>query len=159
MLSCKRSKFSLPRSVTYLNCSYMSPMLKSVEKAGVSGLRLKRNPAGVSPADFFLESDRLRNTYAKLINLDEANRIAIIPAVSYGMANVAANLKISNGENVIVAAEQFPSNYYVWERLCRENRASLKIVSPPDQLEGRRLRRRHAGRILRYPVLLGIVGP
>lgn len=136
MLSCKRSRFSLPRNITYLNCSYLSPMMKSVEKAGIRGLRVKRNPARISPADFFTDPSSLRSAFGKLINAP-ADRIAIIPSVSYGMATVAANLQMEKGQKIIVAAEQFPSNYYVWQRLCGERSASLEVVAPPDTWKDR----------------------
>src|SRR5687767_9796009 len=117
MLSCKHSRFTLPTNITYLNCSYLSPLLKSVEKAGIRGLRLKRNPAQVAPADFFTESELLRKEYAQLINVQDPKRIVIINSVSYGMANVTRNITISRGQHILVAAEQFPSNYYPWQRL------------------------------------------
>lgn len=137
MLTCKYSRFSLPKKITYLNCAYMSPMLKTVEKAGLRGLRLKRNPMDIRPADFFTTTTRLRQEFAKLINTPDANRIAIIPSASYGLATVAANLNISRGQHVLVAAEQFPSNYYAWERVCAEHGAEVKIVSPGIHVAGR----------------------
>jgi selenocysteine lyase/cysteine desulfurase len=134
MLSCKHSQFTLPPRVTYLNCSYLSPLLKSVEKAGIRGLRMKRNPTLVTPETFFNDSEILRKEYAKLINVSDPKRIAIINSVSYGMAGVAPNVKINRGQRIIVAAEQFPSNYYPWERLCNETGAELKVVAPPQSL-------------------------
>jgi selenocysteine lyase/cysteine desulfurase len=137
MLTCKAAKFSLPEKVTYLNCAYMSPMLKSVEKVGVRSLRLKRNPVGITPEDFFLQSDELRKEFAKLINTRESQRIAIIPSASYGLASVAKNLNITKGQHIIVAAEQFPSNYYSWETLCKETGAEIKAIAPEKGLSGR----------------------
>ena len=133
MISCKYSKFSLPDRVTYLNCAYMSPLLKSAEKAGIRGLRTKRNPANISPADFFKDSELLREEFAKLINAGNPKRIAIIPSVSYGMATVSQNLAISAREKIVVAAEQFPSNYYPWQRLAGENGAEVVVVAPPEE--------------------------
>src|SRR5690606_28228194 len=37
LLECQRHLFSLPADVHYLNCAYMSPLLRSVEEAGVAG--------------------------------------------------------------------------------------------------------------------------
>jgi selenocysteine lyase/cysteine desulfurase len=137
MLPLQRSKFSLPKESTYLNCAYMSPLLKSVEKAGVDGIKKKRNPFLISPEDFFTDTEKLRAEFSKLINISDKKRIALVPSVSYGMANVIHNVKIERGQNVIVAAEQFPSNYYPWHKLCTENGANLKTISPPTSLEGR----------------------
>ncbi|MBI3219288.1 MAG: aminotransferase class V-fold PLP-dependent enzyme [Bacteroidetes bacterium] len=129
MLSNQRSKFSLPATGIYLNGAYMSPLLKSVEKAGLKGMLRKRNPFSITPSDFFTETEKLRNEFARLINVKQSNRIVIIPSVSYGIATVAKNLKISAGENVVVAAEQFPSNYYSWKELVHERGGELKVVS------------------------------
>jgi selenocysteine lyase/cysteine desulfurase len=132
VLSLQRSKFTLPSSGTYLNCAYMSPLLKTVEKAGLKGMLKKRNPQLISPADFFTDTEVLRREYAKLIHVNDPNRIVVIPSVSYGMATVVNNIRISKKENVVVAEEQFPSNYYPWRKLCSDNRAEVKVVVASD---------------------------
>jgi selenocysteine lyase/cysteine desulfurase len=131
MLSCQSGKFSLPKNITYLNGAYMSPMLKDVEKAGLRGVRRKRNPVDITPGDFFSECDVLRTAFAGLVNAP-SEHIAIVPSVSYGTASVAKNIKIGKGQNIIVVKEEFPSNYYCWDRLCQDNGAELRIVSPEN---------------------------
>jgi selenocysteine lyase/cysteine desulfurase len=137
MLSCKYSKFSLPENITYLNCAYMGPLLKSAEKVGLRGVRLKRNPTQIHPEDFFTITKDLRAAFARLINVSDFNQIAIIPSASYGLATVAKNIKIEKGEHILVAAEQFPSNYYPWQALCAETGAGIEVVSPDKTFEGR----------------------
>lgn len=132
MLTSKRAKFTIPPQITYLNCAYMAPLLKSVEKEGIKGLRKKRNPTQVSPQDFFTDTETLRKEYTKLIHAKDPSRIVVIPSVSYGMATVAKNLTIARDQHIIVASEQFPSNYYPWQSLCEEKGASLKSISPPE---------------------------
>src|SRR6516225_7905451 len=127
MLSNQRKKFSLPANSVYLNCSYMSPLMKGVEKAGVIGLKRKRNPASISAANFFDQTEELlRPEYAKLINVKELKRIVVIPSVSYGMANVAKNLQVDHSHNIVVAGDQFPSNVYPWMSLQKEKGVQLK---------------------------------
>lgn len=133
MLTSKRAQFSIPPQVTYLNCAYMSPLLKDAEKAGIKALRRKRNPIDIKPVDFFNESDLLREEYAKLINCNEPNRIAIIPSVSYGMANVANNISIQKDQYIIVTTDQFYSNYYPWKALCDRTGASIKSITAPEE--------------------------
>ena len=36
-----------------------------------------------------------------------------------------------------MAGEQFPSNYYPWQRLAEDRKANIRIVSAPDQATGR----------------------
>jgi selenocysteine lyase/cysteine desulfurase len=130
-LKQQRARFTLSAQVTYLNCAYMSPLLKAVEKQGIAGILKKRNPTSVTPHDFFKETDQLRKEFAKLIQA-ESSRIVVIPSVSYGMANVMNNLKVSAIDNIVVAGEQFPSNYYPWQRLQADTGVQLKIVSAPE---------------------------
>ena len=130
-LKHQRAKFSLSNQATYINCAYMSPLLKAVERQGIVGIQRKRNPMRVSPKDFFTDSEKLRKEFGKLISA-EASRIVIIPSVSYGLANVANNIRVKASDNIVVAAEQFPSNYYPWQRLQADTKVQLRIVSPPD---------------------------
>jgi hypothetical protein len=55
-LKQQRARFTLSAQVTYLNCAYMSPLLKAVEKQGIAGILKKRNPTSVTPHDFFKET-------------------------------------------------------------------------------------------------------
>lgn len=133
----QRPKFSLSRDAVYLNCAYMSPMLKLVEKAGVAGMRQKRSPAMISPLDFFTTTEKLRNEFSKLINVNETNRIVVIPSVSYGIATVAKNISVQKNDNIILAAEQFPSNVYTWLQLGKEKGVDVKFISAPEELVNR----------------------
>lgn len=136
MLSNQRSKFSLSSGSIYLNCAYMSPMLKSVEKKGIEGMKSKRNPSLVKAEDFFKDTEKLRREFSKLIN-GEPGRIVLVPSVSYGLANVVKNIKLTASDNIIVAAEQFPSNYYPWHSVHQDTGAKLKVIAPPNELVNR----------------------
>jgi selenocysteine lyase/cysteine desulfurase len=110
----------------------MAPLMKAVEKAGIKGLRAKRNPVDITPQGFFEDTETLRPAYASLIGVKDSKRIVTIPSVSYGMATVAKNLGIKKDQHIIVASEQFPSNYYPWQSLCEETGATVKSISPPE---------------------------
>ena len=136
MITNQRSKFSLPAGNVYLNCAYMSPILKTVEKKGIEGIYKKRNPAIVTSEDFFKDTEKIRKEFSKLIN-GQADRVVLVPSVSYGMGNVVNNIKLSSSDNIIVAAEQFPSNYYPWQRVSEDTGAKLKVITPPNELVNR----------------------
>ena len=136
MIALQKKKFSLTTGSIYLNCAYMSPLPKEVEKIGTEAIKRKRNPAAIPAEDFFTGAEKLRHEFAKLVHAP-SERIAIIPSVSYGLANAAKNIKLDRTHNVIVAGEQFPSNVYPWMTLCQENNAELRIVNPPDTLASR----------------------
>ncbi|MFY0651576.1 MAG: aminotransferase class V-fold PLP-dependent enzyme [Cyclobacteriaceae bacterium] len=136
-MKCQRNKFRLKRKDVYLNCAYMSPLLKKVENAGIKGISQKRQPHKISPNDFFDDTQTIRKLFSELVNCTEPERMAIIPSVSYGMANITKNLSIDKHENIVVVGDQFPSNIYPWMRLCDDTNAELKIVYPPDSFENR----------------------
>lgn len=118
----------LSRKIAYLNCAYMSPMMKKVEKAGKKGMMGKRKPYQITQEDFFKEGDTLRSLFSTLVNANAPERCVIIPSVSYGLANVAANLPKKNGK-IIVVEGQFPSNVYAWQQY------ELEIVPRPKSEE------------------------
>ena len=131
MLPCQRHLFDIPDDVAYLNCAYMSPLMKPVIDAGLSGLARKAHPWEITPDKFFIGSDEFRATAAQLIDCS-ADDVAIVPSASYGIATAARNLPVDRGQSILVLAEQFPSNYYSWQRLAADNGASLKVVPWPD---------------------------
>ena len=133
MLTNQRSKFQIPSGHTYLNCAYMSPLAKAVEKAGIEGLLKKRNPFSISSEDFFTEVEALRKEFSKLIKCS-AQDVAIIPSASYGLSTVAKNISLKKGDEIIILSEQFPSNVYPWKVLAQSSQSTLKIVEAPKQL-------------------------
>lgn len=137
MLTCQKSAFSLPVDEHYLNCAYMSPLSKAVEAAGIAGVRRKAVPSRIEARDFFTESMRARELFARLVNVPDPTRVAIIPAASYGLAIAARNLPVARGQNIVVTHEQFPANMHPWRRLAAGRGVELRVVRPPDQPEGR----------------------
>jgi selenocysteine lyase/cysteine desulfurase len=109
----------------------MSPLMKPALEAGVVGLARKSHPWELTPDKFFTGSDEFRATAAQLIGCS-ADCIAIVPSASYGIATAARNLPVKKGQRILVLAEQFPSNYYAWQRRAEENGASLKVVAWPE---------------------------
>lgn len=131
MLQSQSTLFTLDPEVTYVNCAYMSPLARPVAEAGRRAIAEKERPYEITVESFFGPVRRLREKFARLIHCDEPNRIAVIPAVSYGMATVARNLDIRPGQNLILLEEQFPSNYYTWQRLADDTGAEIRTVGAP----------------------------
>ena len=131
-MNCQIDKFIIEGNTTYLNCAYMSPMLKIVEEAGINGLKTKRAPHNILPEDFFSGVNALKKAFAKLINLDEHERIAISSSVSYGLANITNNIQLKESDNIILIGDQFPSNVYPWMELTKKYNANLKFINKPN---------------------------
>lgn len=136
-LSCQKECFNLDPTITYLNGAYMSPLLKVVEAAGIKGMQKKRTPSTIKGSDFFEIVAALRYAFAQLVNIKNPNRIVVIPSVSYGIATAAQNAALEKGDTIVIVSEQFPSNYYAWEKMARTVGAKVKIVQPPVSMENR----------------------
>jgi len=130
MLPNQKHLFNIPEDITYLNCAYLSPQLRSVTAAGHKSVSGKENPWLLTPPDFFTLAEQTRSLFAELIEA-RTDEIAFIPAVSYGVAVAAMNVKLDKNQVVVVLEDQFPSNVYPWRELTKEKGAELKTVARP----------------------------
>lgn len=129
--------FSLPDNITYINGAYMSPQLKSVAEIGLESVLRKNNPTAISQADFFTHRTIVKQRFASLIDAPDPQNCAIIPSVSYGIATVAKNIALQQGDEILLIDEQFPSNVYAWREKVNATNAIINIVSPPNTFENR----------------------
>ncbi|MCG2623643.1 aminotransferase class V-fold PLP-dependent enzyme [Arthrobacter sp. I2-34] len=73
--------------------------------------------------------EEARAMFAEIVGAT-AGEIAIVPAVSTAAGIVAANLPpAKHGENIVVAENEFASNYYPW-LLLRERGYEIRAVAP-----------------------------
>jgi selenocysteine lyase/cysteine desulfurase len=135
--SKQKKIFDIPEAICYLNTASLSPSFKAIEQAGIDAILQKSKPYLIPSSDFFEPVIELKKRFAELIDLDEYERVASIPSVSYGIATVANNIKLNAGDTVVLMQEQFPSNYYSWKKLTDTYQAHLKIVPAPKTTSNR----------------------
>ena len=131
-LACQRHLFDIPEDITYLNCSYFGPLSKPVAEAARSALAHRAQPWQISTDDFFEPVEKARRLFARLVSGDEEG-VSLVPSVSYGMALAAKNLRLERGQEIVVLAEQFPSNVYAWRDLAQRAEGRLQTVARPGQ--------------------------
>jgi len=122
----RRALFDLPDDVTFLDCANMSPRLREVAAVGLEAVR-RREPWNTRAADWFTGAEALRSAAARLIGADP-DGIALIPAVSYGIAVAVANVPVRRGQNVVLLDAQFPSNVYAWHERADREAATVRAV-------------------------------
>jgi selenocysteine lyase/cysteine desulfurase len=71
-----------------------------------------------------------RELFARLVG-GEADGVAVLPSVSYGMAVAANNVAIREGQKILILDYQFPSNVYPWRELAVERKAEILTVPYP----------------------------
>jgi len=132
MIPCQRDMFDIPENITYLNCAYTSPLLKAAQEAGRAAIQAKANPWTITSGDFFSNAETARELFARLVDC-KPDDVALVPAVSYGIALAARNLPVERDQVIVILQDQFPSNVYAWMRVAHEKNAVVKTVQrPPD---------------------------
>jgi selenocysteine lyase/cysteine desulfurase len=122
-----RELFEIPDGVTYLNCANMSPQLRRITAVGINAVQAKATPWTLSAPQWFSGAEELRSLAARVIGAD-ADGVALVPAVSYGIATAAANLPLAFGQTIVVLDQEFPSNVYAWRELAKENNGRVVTV-------------------------------
>ncbi len=135
LIPCQRELFDIPDEVSYLNCAYSSPMLKSVARIGAKHLSKSAQPWRIKTSDFFEPAELARVEFSRLIDADPGD-IAVISSVSYGLSVAAQNLRLQAKQKIIVLHDQFPSNVYIWQELAQQRDAIIVTVnrSPTSDL-------------------------
>lgn len=110
----------------------MAPQLKSVTEAGLEAVRAKSSPWKLSAAEWFSGAEILRTLAGQLLDVDSEG-IALVPAVSYGIAVAAANLPLSANQAVVLLDQEFPSNVYAWRELARKTGARIVTVRRSEE--------------------------
>jgi selenocysteine lyase/cysteine desulfurase len=129
-LGDQRGLFEIPDGISYLNCAYMGPQLREAREVGERAVSRKSRPWELTPEDFFAEAEEARGLFARLVGGD-ADGVAIVPSVSYGMAVAANNVAVGEGEKILLLEYQFPSNVYPWRELAAERKAEVLTVPRP----------------------------
>ncbi len=123
-----RALFDLPDDEAYLNAAYIGPMPKTAIAAMENALPVKAQPWALPPARFFDDVERARAVGARLFNA-RPDDIALVHAASYGLASAAANLPVEAGQEILVLAEQFPSNLFCWRELAQACGGAVRTVA------------------------------
>ena len=132
-LQNQKHLFDIPEDITYLNIASQSPAFKSIYEAGLEGLKQKNRPHTITGSDYFEPVVELKKLFAELVDIKDYNRIATIPSVSYGIATVANNIVLKEGDEILVIEEQFPSNVYSWQKLAKKHNATIKTVNQSEE--------------------------
>lgn len=130
-LSC-RALFEIPDDVAYFNTAYNAPLLRASRDALVCGAGAKLRPWERAPGDFFADAETLRDVSAALFGT-AAENFAIVPAASYGISTAARILepRLQAGDHILVAAQEFPSNIFPWQRIAAERGAAIRTAGRP----------------------------
>jgi selenocysteine lyase/cysteine desulfurase len=131
MLSSQRALFDIPSNICYLNAASYSPLPLRTQEAGRAAVGRKGKPWTL-PATFAHEQyERTRTAAARLINADPSD-VALIPAISYGVATAAKLLTIPRGTRVIVLEDDHSSPVLEWHGRAEAQSFTVETIKRPD---------------------------
>jgi cysteine desulfurase/selenocysteine lyase len=117
---------------TYLNLAGQSPMPKVSLRAIQSAIADKKYPHHRTDSVFYEMPNRIRANTAQLIGA-KSEEIALTTGASAGVIAVAYALDWKRGDEVIVAAKEFPLQYTIWKPMEERVGLQVKIVSQRDR--------------------------
>ena len=129
----QRHLFDIPEEIAFFNIAYYSPQLNETMNRLLAGAVAKSHPWERVTADFFDDAETIR-TLASTIFGGDSDGYAVVPSASYGLSTAARALEphLKAGDRILVAAEEFPSNVFPWQRTAQEVGASVVTVPYPD---------------------------
>lgn len=111
------SEFSLQPDIVYLNHAAVSPWPRRTA-AVVAGFAEENCKRGAQHyPDWLAVEQRLRQRLQRLIGARSPDEVALLKNTSEGLSVIAHGLDWKRGDNVVIPAQEFPSNRIVWESL------------------------------------------
>ena len=109
--------FNLENDLIYVNHAAVSPWPVATTNA-VKRFAEENERLGSRNYNEWLKAEqRLRESLRSMINARSTDEIALLKSTSEGLSVIAYGLDWRAGDNIITAAEEFPSNRIVWESL------------------------------------------
>jgi len=113
MLPSQRALFDMPRDVCFMNAAAWSPLPLASQEAGRAAVGRKGQPWKLPDGFQAAQYERARKAAAALIGAD-ANDVALIPSVGYGVSTAGKVLAIPRGTRVIVLENDHTSPVLEW---------------------------------------------
>jgi selenocysteine lyase/cysteine desulfurase len=130
MLPSQRALFDIPPEICYLNAASWSPLPLATQEAGRVGVARKGRPWLIDPALPGRQYERARRAAARLINA-EAEDVALISSVSYGVAAAAKLVAVPAGSRVLVLENDHSSAVLEWTTRAPAGRFTVDVVAQP----------------------------
>jgi selenocysteine lyase/cysteine desulfurase len=131
MLPSQRALFDIPREVCYLNAASWSPLPIATQEAGRIGVVRKGRPWLLEQKFAAEQHERARRAAARLIHADPED-VALISAVSYGVATAAKLIAVPAGARVLVLANDHSSAVLEWLTRADAGKFSVDVVPQPE---------------------------
>jgi len=121
-------RFPIIEDCIYLNHAALAPLPRPVANAVIELVEQSCRHGSRHYSRWLLTEQRCRRLAAQLINAPSADDIALLKNTSEGLSTVAAGIGLQAGDNLVIPAQEFPSNWLPWQHLAERNGAVLRQV-------------------------------
>ncbi len=130
--------FQLDDNIIHLNHAAVAPWPLQTAQA-VKAFADENARQGSKDYELWLQREQdLRQRLAQLINAASTDEIALLKSTSEGLSVVAYGLPWQSGDNIVIPAEEFPSNRIVWQSLANQGVETRLVqvanVDDPEQV-------------------------
>jgi selenocysteine lyase/cysteine desulfurase len=130
MLPSQRELFSIDDDICYLDSAAVTPMPDVSVRAAVAATAGKARPWERDPGVSHALAEEVRAAAAAVIGAAAAD-VAVINAVSYGLATVANNIGLARGHRVLLVEGEHSSQCLTWRFHADKAGADLEFVPTP----------------------------
>jgi cysteine desulfurase/selenocysteine lyase len=128
-----RDEFEREATSVWLNTAHQGRLPKRAAVALSKAIEWKLHPEALASAERFTEvPSRLRQLLARVVGAREED-VVLANSASYGLHLVANGLDLRRGDEVIVAANDFPSDILPWLRLQKEG-VRVRTLDPRGEV-------------------------
>lgn len=127
-----RSDFPIVEQCTFVNHAALAPISRTVQNAIIEQATLQTIDTSKCGGIGLERYEHGRSLAAHLVGASP-ERVAWIDNTSHGLSHVANGLDWHRGDNVVLPALEFPSNYLTWAALQKKG-VELRLV---DAVDGR----------------------
>jgi len=126
-------EFASSDGSVWLNTAHQGRLPIRAADAVREAVEWKLHPeALVAAAPFTDLPDRLRRLLARLLGAEPSD-VVLANSASYGLHLIANGLELAPGDEVVVAANDFPSDVLPWLRL-RDRGVAVRMLEPKDEV-------------------------
>ncbi|MFN8570603.1 MAG: aminotransferase class V-fold PLP-dependent enzyme [Gemmatimonadaceae bacterium] len=125
-----RQDFPAAIERTYLNSAYIAPVPRQVAAAGHAFVEAKLNRP-IPLGDMLRQTNQVRAQYAKLVNAG-TDEIGFLFSTSEGENVVAGALQLTAGDNVVIDALHYETEFVLYRQLERTRGVQLRVAPHRD---------------------------
>jgi cysteine desulfurase/selenocysteine lyase len=115
--SAIRSHFPVTRKWAFFDHAAVAPIPDTAAGEMARYAQVVGEHGIAAVAELVAGTNRVRTLAAQLINAPDVNDVCFVPNTTVGIGLIAEGFPWQAGENVVLAAEEYPSNQYPWLNL------------------------------------------